>query len=888
MASAYAQDHAGRDFDQFLDWDGNADGSSSSTSPKAEQSFRSPPNSSPETSVALTNATFTQRPSDLPTPSNSNGSGSPEVQSASERRSSGESLREKIRGITRPILKRKLSPQDVPTLSYTSTVSSQPLKKRPHNVIEKRYRANLNEKIGELRDSVPSLRVLKKTQDGEQLAGSDDDNLDGLVPTNKLNKASVLTKAVEYIKHLETRNKRLEDENRLLKERMQILDKVLASSDGSGRATAFTSATSIETAASPSPSNAENAASDEERRKLHPPQGLLPVPESMRRLREAQPQEHYGHIYENTASNRKWPQRLVLGSLAGLMIMEGFGESDQGTQSREKGLFGIPLELLDGWQFLQSPNVYLRAFSQFCSAGGALPLMKGFAALSILAFFIFTYLFHSKPIATPVDESEKPQGAPSLASPIEVRRRAWSTSMQALSLPHHTFVEEWMAVTSEWLAYCIRVLFGGYVHSMVTGRNSDDETARTKAWDIAVDAQLTGGDPEVSRSRVVLTCFGSGTLPASPLRLMLKALHGRVLLWRMGEPGSVASRASNKLARHYANREWLKARQLNSELMPTDPDQLPLNLTTLVNEDCDEVFNDAVIQRAYNLMYDRPTGEHGDIKDALMNVVVEDHAVRSALDAIGSWWSSQSLRRALVCSLKHSAGDNKLSSAVEPELLAALHASPPGSAADTRALALHAVFFSRKRHDFYLRAMNALPQAYDGSGTATPRSGIRGPYFIDSSTPASACPEIRILLHCAMTMGILESQEDTEEAIAHFSKLSIKPDDLTLLSFSAIYFVLRQFSKAEPSSISITFAPLVQMVCSWLHTESPTTAQVPLEVVEQIDNMCFLSAGSRCKRRGSTLSKLSRDSGYESMEERTSPPSGASDLLSPGKHVSWV
>lgn len=264
------------------------------------------------------------------------------MQSASERRSSGDSLREKVRlTMTRPILKRKLSPQDVPALPYSSNISSQPLKKRPHNVIEKRYRANLNEKIAELRDSVPSLRVLKKTQAGEDLAGSDDENLDGLTATNKLNKASVLTKAVEYIRHLETRNKRLEDENKLLKERMQTLDKVLASGDGAQRATAFTSSTTVEAVATCSPTDADSAATEEERRRQHPAQGLIPVPESMRRLREAQPQEHYGHIYENTPSTRKWPQRLVLGSIAGLMIMEGFGESDQGTHSREKGLFGI-------------------------------------------------------------------------------------------------------------------------------------------------------------------------------------------------------------------------------------------------------------------------------------------------------------------------------------------------------------------------------------------------------------------------------------------------------------------------------------------------------------------------------------------------------------------
>ena len=100
-------------------------------------------------------------------------------------------------------------------------------KKRPHNIIEKRYRANLNEKIAELRDSVPSLRS-KKTKGNGSGGESDDENLDGLTPSNKLNKASILTKAVEYIHHMEHRTSRLEAENRALKERMDTLDKVIA------------------------------------------------------------------------------------------------------------------------------------------------------------------------------------------------------------------------------------------------------------------------------------------------------------------------------------------------------------------------------------------------------------------------------------------------------------------------------------------------------------------------------------------------------------------------------------------------------------------------------------------------------------------------------------
>lgn len=62
-----------------------------------------------------------------------------------------------------------------------------PVKKTAHNMIEKRYRTNLNDKISALRDSVPSLRVMSKgsgTHSGEE-------DLQGLTPAHKLNKATV-------------------------------------------------------------------------------------------------------------------------------------------------------------------------------------------------------------------------------------------------------------------------------------------------------------------------------------------------------------------------------------------------------------------------------------------------------------------------------------------------------------------------------------------------------------------------------------------------------------------------------------------------------------------------------------------------------------------------
>lgn len=65
-----------------------------------------------------------------------------------------------------------------------------PVKKTAHNMIEKRYRTNLNDKIAALRDSVPSLRIMQKSARGEDTA-DDREELQGLTPAHKLNKATV-------------------------------------------------------------------------------------------------------------------------------------------------------------------------------------------------------------------------------------------------------------------------------------------------------------------------------------------------------------------------------------------------------------------------------------------------------------------------------------------------------------------------------------------------------------------------------------------------------------------------------------------------------------------------------------------------------------------------
>jgi hypothetical protein len=74
------------------------------------------------------------------------------------------------------------------TLTIDSNGQHLPVKKTAHNMIEKRYRTNLNDKIAALRDSVPSLRVMSKKESRSEETQED---LHGLTPAHKLNKVYI-------------------------------------------------------------------------------------------------------------------------------------------------------------------------------------------------------------------------------------------------------------------------------------------------------------------------------------------------------------------------------------------------------------------------------------------------------------------------------------------------------------------------------------------------------------------------------------------------------------------------------------------------------------------------------------------------------------------------
>lgn len=82
--------------------------------------------------------------------------------------------------------KRKSSSEEIEDDHSGDEGVQRPVKKTAHNMIEKRYRTNLNDKIAALRDSVPSLRVMAKGARGD----GEKEDLQGLTPAHKLNKVN--------------------------------------------------------------------------------------------------------------------------------------------------------------------------------------------------------------------------------------------------------------------------------------------------------------------------------------------------------------------------------------------------------------------------------------------------------------------------------------------------------------------------------------------------------------------------------------------------------------------------------------------------------------------------------------------------------------------------
>ncbi|KAJ2160930.1 hypothetical protein GGF46_001850 [Coemansia sp. RSA 552] len=102
-------------------------------------------------------------------------------------------------------------------------------RKVAHNAIERRYRNNINDRICDLRNSVPALQHIRPKKKSGHDADSDDDDsnqdnqVDGVEAATKLNKATILGKSTEYIYYLRRTNDLLKRESMYLQEMIRKL-----------------------------------------------------------------------------------------------------------------------------------------------------------------------------------------------------------------------------------------------------------------------------------------------------------------------------------------------------------------------------------------------------------------------------------------------------------------------------------------------------------------------------------------------------------------------------------------------------------------------------------------------------------------------------------------
>ncbi|KAF1981586.1 hypothetical protein K402DRAFT_398348 [Aulographum hederae CBS 113979] len=703
--------------------------------------------------------------------------------------------------------KKKRKSSEETSSSGTKPSKEPPVKKTAHNMIEKRYRTNLNDKIAALRDSVPSLRQLSRPNG--QLEDDDDEDLEGLTPAHKLNKATVLSKATEYIKHLEKLSKQYKDE----RDAARLAYDKLAANGARHLPTAVSTPDGMRYQEDPFPQTTPDGSPANHIM----PQGMIPVPESIMNLhRAAVNQGHYAHqmpgypTYSTAPTHQAPPaqhqpmvngrghglmNKLMVGALAGLMILEGFHqkESDEDDTSA-RGLSALPLQFLRRSALQGAVSEGSSNFRLF------IPYLRAALLFGALVCLISPLISSSK--------SKKKSAtlarllpAPSLASPIDVRQKAWLTAIQTVWVPRHNFLLELAAIGLKALKLSLRSTIGWPGYALLTGATKEQEAARTKAWNIALDAQLTGGDAEISLSRLVLTLMASGTLEDTPARLMVKALHIRVLFWHIAkkyEQWFATEELSAKLARNCWNAARVDHKLMLGESLTdsTGVDLLPGHLASLLDLESDEVFTDEIVQRLYNLAWNRPSAERTE-PDPAMDSVVEDPAIASPLHALAAWWSSLKLRKVLEQHL-----EDKLaapSGSTKDDLDLALLTAPPDSGCRSRALTARSLLIEMKRAADIEAALDISSNASTSSAVLN-FSRAQHPLLVNPIDVGPVPTDLKQALAFAKCLDLARPSRAIEVDVSRrtaarvVNKLFVARQSFSLLSFVAAFKLLNVLS----------------------------------------------------------------------------------------------
>ncbi|KAH7319808.1 hypothetical protein B0I35DRAFT_408567 [Stachybotrys elegans] len=749
-----------------------------------------------------------------------------------------------------------------------------PIKKTAHNMIEKRYRTNLNDKIAALRDSVPSLRIMSKSARGEDTT-EDREELHGLTPAHKLNKATVLSKATEYIRHLEKRNSRLQEENGIMQGRLAAFEKLFLAGAMNGSMSPMQQPATPMTYAQPEPQQSYMTGSPGTHDSTNSPVGMIQVPEDMKRIISAQmaagqpypvpPQPFRGgnqavirqqqiQQHQQMQQNR-WNNaapyfgKLMVGSLAGLMILEAFREDEISSDKPEgRGLFALPVQILG--RLASGLDFHVMGYHFHGSL----------KALLLLGTFL--WIFVPSLFTSPAPKSGKTASAPgqptlSVSSSIQARHQAWLTAAQTIWVPRHSFFLEAAALILKMLKLSLRNAIGVHGYQALTGLTEEQEKARVKAWSIATDSQLTGGDVDINKSRLALTLLASETLPDTPARLMLKALHLRVLLWDLNNilPFGIV----NTIAAKFARVKWNEARQLNQMLARLSDsgashleDELPEHLAAMVKLECDEVLNQTMIQRAHDLAFQKQrTGRQADDVDHL----ADDSAIGSPMDAVAAWWSTEMLNRVMTYTL------DKNEEAIkerDEHLELAVHTAPVGSVAQVRAIVARAVLVDKSRGAHIALALKAVDSNLGDESLTKPTAMINEPRITSNV-------DLQLALQCATSIAHLRRIQSTGDTphrgLRLIQKISIPVESMSLLGCTAVLELIEHVleHKAAAETYQSCLERVVGNLRLWVGSPAVETCGLDIRVQHKLVD--------RCVAINKSLVGMDTDTGYGSLSE---------------------
>ena len=471
-------------------------------------------------------------------------------------------------------------------------------------------------------------------------------------------------------------------------------------------------------------------------------------------------------------------QRTDLKSRSRLISWDSLPQRSHTDFEHAGGLFALPFSTsLPTFSPLWVSHGHL-ASSHFARL--LLLMIKGFLAFSILGLILFMYLFNSKPKHGLKPAVEEKLRSRSSASPIEMRENAWLTAVQTLKVPRHSWFPEMIALVLETDAYIVRQLLGWDIYSWLMGRSEGEEIARVRAWDIAIDAQLTGGDAEVSRSRLVLTVWAAGTLPKTPARLMLKALHLRIMFWQASRWPRICwafDLAASQLARY----QWTLAKQMldTVDVATGSEDFEPLSdhLLALLQRPAEDVMTDLTVQQAHNLCWNRSATTISE--DVGVDDIAEDTAMRGPLDALALWSSSLVLQEAMSNFLE--SGETSPGHLSQVEI--ALRTAPPGSSSSLRALAAKTIFCAADRNQNINKLLETLSSS---SAVSFPGSVSENHAF-----SATVCNDVLTCIGCAEALdalaGLQSDPISLDRAVQFVDRICSDVKSQDVLALAATY-----------------------------------------------------------------------------------------------------